>query len=530
MRKEVLGLLACVASGSLAYAQYEPGNNGAGPGEPIPLQAQLYPPAGAGAYASPFPSYAPPSGQDGGAQASPPYGVPYVTPQSNSPYSPAAKPGPAYPSPMPQLPGYGPAPFGPGPAPFPGMPSQGTVPGMLTSQGIPPATAPAPPARQAPPPEYLPNAPRPSATTRTPGSIPSEPYLVAESKGGGNGEPYFQQVDPWRAVRGSRMYGSLDYLLWWTKQQSVPSVSTLPNVDLASQLGTFNNDPRSGVRATFGSWITPMKNLAWEASYFFLGDQLVRNTLALPASAPNVATLPFFFGIDSQSSQVTVASHLWGADTSLRYQLCCFKTDEVQWFVDVLGGFRYMDLSEGIGVQTNSQFTPAPVLLSGASVTSVDNFFTHNNFYGGQLGAETNVYWWRLNVNVFGKVALGDNVETVNVSGFTTVVAPLASQLLTGGFLTQPSNIGHHTANVFAVIPEVGVNLNFRVCHYCQLGVGYSFLYFSRVARPGDQISPVTNGSALPAGLGGTTPQPAFSLQQSHFWADGVNARIMFIF
>src|SRR5207245_8699250 len=133
---------------------------------------------------------------------------------------------------------------------------------------------------------------------------------------------------------------------------------------------------------------TPMKDLAWEAGYLYLGERLLRNTLAPPAAPPSAATLPFFFGINSQSSAVSLTSRLWGAETNLRYQLCCFKSDHVEWFIDVLGGFRYVDLSEGVTAQTNSQFAAAPVLLSGASVASTDNFFAHNNFYGGQLGAD----------------------------------------------------------------------------------------------------------------------------------------------
>jgi hypothetical protein len=551
MRKEVLGLLACMATvvphcSSLAFAQYYPGNYGPAPGEPIPIQGTMYPQSGSGqapfgAYPSPFPSYAPPNWQDMQMPASPPSAMPYAAPpampypppypaSSGMPANPAWNAAPVYPPPYPP-PSFGPAPapFGTMPAPLNGS-SQG-IPALPTSQ-VKPQTAPPPPSPwQAPPPNAsLPAGPGPAGSARTPYLVPSEPYLFSETKGGEHSEPFFQQVDAWRAVRGSRMYGYLDYLLWWTNRQTIPSVTTLPGVDLANQVSGTNHDPRSGVRATFGSWITPMKNLAWEASYFYLGEQLLRNTLDIPGAAPDVATLPLFFGVNSQSSTVTATSHLWGAETNLRYQLCAFKTDCVQWFLDLLGGFRYVDLSEGLTAQTNSQFAAAPVLLSGASVTATDNFFTHNNFYGGQLGAVTNVYFWRFNVNVFGKVALGDNMETATINGFTTVVTPLATKSLTGGFLAQPSNIGHHTQNVFAVIPEAGINLDFRVCHYCQLGVGYTFLYLSKVVRPGDQIAPVSNASSLPAGLGGGASQPLFSFQQSHFWATGVNARIMFIF
>jgi hypothetical protein len=529
MRKEVLGLLACLASGTTVFAQYFPGN-GPAPGEPIPVQG-MYAPAAPGAYPSAFPTYAPPDWQNTPMPASQGE-MPYAVPQA-PPYPSAYVPGagaPAY-QPAPSAPGYAPLPFGTAPVLGARMPLPPDVVALPASQAKPQIPPPAASPWQAPPPNALPPG-RPGPGAKTSPALPSEPYLFMEAKGGDEGysEPFFQQIDCWEAVRGARMYGYVDYLLWWTNRQTVPSVPTLPGVDVGSQVAGLSNDPRSGVRVTLGEWITPMKNLAWEASYFYLGQQVLHNTVAVPGSAPTVATLPFFFGIDSQSSSVTAANNLWGAETSLRYQLCAYKTDCVQWFLDVTGGFRYLDLSEGITVNTNSQFATAPVLLSGASVTAVDNFFTHNNFYGGQLGAEANVYVWRLNANLFGKVALGDNFETVSINGVTTVISPVTTTALNGGFLAQPSNSGRHTQDVFAVIPEVGGNINFRVCQSCQLGVGYSFLYIDRVVRPGEQITPVNNAFGLPGGLGGMASQPAFNFQQGHFWAHGLNARIMFIF
>jgi hypothetical protein len=407
------------------------------------------------------------------------------------------------------------------------------VPGVPASLGNRIGAPPQAPPFKAPPPEVLPNAPRPSAQAQPGEGLPSEPYLFAQTKdgGGAESEPFFQQVDPWRPVRGARMYAALDYLLWWTKEQTAPSVTTLPGVDVGTQAaGASNNDPRSGIRGTFGGWITPMKDLAWEASFFYLGEQVQHNTILLPATPPSTATLPFFFGTNSQSSTVTLNNRFWGAETNLRYQLCCFNSDHVHFFFDALGGFRYVNLSEGMIVQSSTQFAPAPVLLSGASVTATDNFFAHNNFYGAQLGGDANIYLGRFHVNVYGKVALGENFETVNVSGFTTVVTPVTTQLLTGGFLTAPSNIGHHTRNNFAAVPETGVNLGFRVLPWCELGAGFTFLYLSDVGRPGDQIAPVSNAVNLPAGLGGAASQPTFRFQENHFWATGVNARVMFIF
>jgi hypothetical protein len=57
--------------------------------------------------------------------------------------------------------------------------------------------------------------------------------------------------------------------------------------------------------------------------------------------------------------------------------------------------------------------------------------------------------------------------------------------------------------------------------------VGYNFLYWSRVVRPGNQIDRVINVSQLPTSQGPgtvTSPfRPVFAFPGTDFWALGVN-------
>jgi len=59
--------------------------------------------------------------------------------------------------------------------------------------------------------------------------------------------------------------------------------------------------------------------------------------------------------------------------------------------------------------------------------------------------------------------------------------------------------------------------------------VGYSFLYISGVARPGDQIDRAINPNQAPAITVANPPplngpsRPAFPAADSDFWAHGVN-------
>ncbi len=64
--------------------------------------------------------------------------------------------------------------------------------------------------------------------------------------------------------------------------------------------------------------------------------------------------------------------------------------------------------------------------------------------------------------------------------------------------------------------------------------VGYSFLYVSSVARPGDQIDRVINPNTSPAigsnfsGAVSSPPHPALNVQSSDFWAQGLNFGLEF--
>ncbi len=63
-----------------------------------------------------------------------------------------------------------------------------------------------------------------------------------------------------------------------------------------------------------------------------------------------------------------------------------------------------------------------------------------------------------------------------------------------------------------------------------RLTVGYTFLYWSQVARAGDQISTVINPSQFPPGQLSGAPAPQFKLALSDFWAQGVNFGVDFRF
>jgi hypothetical protein len=64
------------------------------------------------------------------------------------------------------------------------------------------------------------------------------------------------------------------------------------------------------------------------------------------------------------------------------------------------------------------------------------------------------------------KIALGTMQQSVSVNGYRetndfTDFGP--TQVFSGGYFALPSNSGEHPRNTFAVVPEIGVNLGYRL-------------------------------------------------------------------
>ena len=91
------------------------------------------------------------------------------------------------------------------------------------------------------------------------------------------------------------------------------------------------------------------------------------------------------------------------------------------------------------------------------------------------------------------------------------------------GLLVQSTNSGLHSRDVFAVVPELGVTVGYQLTARLRATFGYTFLYWSQVARPGDQIDLDVNPSQLTSdGLVGA-PRPQFQWIGSDMWVQGMN-------
>jgi hypothetical protein len=346
-------------------------------------------------------------------------------------------------------------------------------------------------------------------------------------------------------------------LLWWTRPGPVgaPLASTGPAAG-AGILGTsgttsilsdsFDYQDRSGGRLTTGFWFDQGCHVGVELIGFVLEDKTASRTagsdlngnplLARPVvnaqTTLEASTLLAAPGALAGGIAMSSSNSLFGGEANFMGSLVRLP----QFNADMILGFRYVGMDEDLNVNSATTVLPGGSaafngnLVTAGTVKIFDRFETRNDFFGGQVGLRTGVECWRLFLNLEGKLAVGSVHEVVNASGATTFIAPngLITNNLTGGLLVVSSNAGIHSKNDLTFIPEVGVKFGVHLTKHLSAHVGYQYMYWFDVVRPGDQIDRVINPALVPSNLafGGLNPgpnRPVVPLDKTAFWAQGVN-------
>jgi hypothetical protein len=372
----------------------------------------------------------------------------------------------------------------------------------------------------------------------------------------------------------TRLWANAEYLLWWVKDAPLPPalVTTgspttdnpgalghggVPIFGDRADLGTF-----SGVRVTAGGWLDSDEILGLEVGGFVLSrrvhsfraesdpngnpviafrylDPPVNGVAAEDAFQASVPPgNPFGVGPLAGGLDVVSTSRLWGLEANAVSLL----TTSGSLHLEGLVGFRYLELDENLNLSWHSQaLDGATVTFLGGLfpspdiVTSNDNFHAKTHFYGGQIGVRGEYGLGKAFVGFCGKVALGDSHEVVTVSGFSTLLLPATGTLVTAtaGQFAGPSNIGRLVDDSFAVVPEVEVKAGYNIMGNLRAFVGYDFLYWSRVVRPGNQVDLIVDNAQNPVNPGFNPANPATMFPRplilhSSYWAQGVNFGLEF--
>jgi hypothetical protein len=353
-----------------------------------------------------------------------------------------------------------------------------------------------------------------------------------------------------------------DYLLWWVRPGPVaaPLVTTGSPTDTppgalgqpgtsvlfgdgSMHFGTFN-----GVRLGFGFDLG--KGWGVEGSYFGLERRAVIRAFNSDPNGNPVIARPYF---DNQAGmpaayldafpcvlaggvEVNAQTRLQGYELNVGgdvYQYSGFS-------FGFLAGFRTLELAESLQLTDNVMaLVPGVLFFLGGpadppnSLTVLDQFRNYNHFYGGQIGGRAH---WRgdgLDVGLTAKLALGTTQQLAILNGTTTLNTPGAEPTPNpGGILVQPSNTGRASQSSFGAVPEFALDVGYWITPQIRVALGYQFLYWSRVARPGNEIDTTVNPAQVPQdprfGNGLGDARPAFQFHQSDFWAQGLNFQVLF--
>jgi len=347
-----------------------------------------------------------------------------------------------------------------------------------------------------------------------------------------------------------RLWVRPDFLLWWITGYDVPPLITASpagtSLDLAGELGQpatdvlfGNQDVGGGVdpggRIRLGYWLDPCETYGVEAAFFALTQKSENFSAASPEvpilARPIFNVEPESIGQDAEivafpelwdgSIQASSETQLQGLEVLYRQVLCRDCTRRVDW----LAGYRYLGLDEQLMISDFKRFVGTGTGLQvGTTIEEFDRFATQNDFHGGELGVAAELRRRRWTLEVLGKLAVGNNRSRVTINGSTTVTVPDPDVATTPyGLLALPSNSGTYAHDLWAVIPEFGITLGYQLTGGLRATVGYTLLYWSQVARPGDQIDLDVNLSQIQSGGLVGPARPEFIWTNTDVWAQGLS-------
>lgn len=347
-----------------------------------------------------------------------------------------------------------------------------------------------------------------------------------------------------------RAWFNAEYLYWKIQDspEKVPLVveGPLPSSNVVLGGKSLSHDWRSGGKFGLGYWFDNSRRLGGEISYTFFPEVTSKRRVSSDASpGSSVLAIPYFnvFTGLNDFDPIAVPGDFQGS-ASLQCT-SCMQSAEANAIVcmpedcginiTLLAGFRYWSYYETLTFRTSSPFIPPQAV---DIYKTQDRFDGRNNFYGGQLGAKVEFKANQCFVALTGKVAVGTMHQRLGIDGYlkTNDFNGLGSpEKFKGGYFALPSNIGNHSRDVLATIPEGKISFGFVTDNY-RVELGYTFLYANNVLRAGDTITSNINPTQSvamtenPAAVLVGAKEPRSQFKSSSFWAHGLNVAFDFTF
>lgn len=380
-----------------------------------------------------------------------------------------------------------------------------------------------------------------------------------------------------------------DYLLWFIKKNPLPAtlVTTASFADpLPGAIGQPHTNVVLGNKPMDMGWVQGFQVNGGvgmiEANYFFLPTVSQSKTLSTSGNpgSPNFA-VPIFdvsgvFGLNGIPGEtifilpgpisgnpgfagtfiLRLKSQLQSAELNGLHRM--IHRDNFQ--LEYLGGLRWFYLNEMLLFEVTSHAAPgSPFGL--AFFNAKDQFKTINHFLAAQLKLDVRYRIKKCHLDAILKGALGTTLQAIKIEGSSQtsngnlffLTQGTGNAILPGGIFAQPSNIGVHKKSSIAWGFETRVRTRFEMTKKISIAFGYTFLWISKVLRPGDQIDRKINSTRtaladasrttvgvgpgpIPFGTPGPAPassgpvKPTTLFKTSTFWTQGIDAGIQFNF
>ncbi len=324
-------------------------------------------------------------------------------------------------------------------------------------------------------------------------------------------------------------FARLEFLTWWGAGSDLPilvSEGVLPSPVL---LGgeTLDLDPRTGGRVTIGKWLDGGQSIGLMARLYAVDDGTFNYSMQSEGGIP--ITRPFY-SLENVGGQVVGPDGLEVAGNGVPGSISVvgrhrFTGAEVLYrrlvrssdsgSVDFLLGYNTARLDEDLMIDSTTNLPNADIQVS-------DVFDAKNEFHGVAVGFLARHDRRRFGLEVLGKISMGNMRQQMTLDGSAT-----NSDF---GLLIQANNEGVFEDHAFVFAPELGVNLIYRAKPNLDIVFGYSFLYWSSVARPENHLP--QNLAVNPNNPPGPNeiPGPSFRFVHDDYWLQGLNLGVAFSF
>lgn len=355
---------------------------------------------------------------------------------------------------------------------------------------------------------------------------------------------------------GAHWWFTADHLFAWVRGMPLPPlVTTSPPGTPAALAGVLgqpgtailfgdervNEDVRNGLRLGAGVQFGPADELGIETGFLVLESQATG--FSATSDGSTILARPFLDATTGLPRSILVAfpgalpvSGTGAIDVVARSDnLFGAHVDLTERFYDHGGlrltslvGYRFLRYDEGVDIRQDT-FPTAPGFVPGTQIHVEDAFISHNEFHGADVGLRTELIGPRWSLELLTKVAVGNVRRENSVRGFRTTTVPgLPPNTVPGGLLALSSNLGTRTSDDWIAVPELGVNLGWRLSEAVRLRVGYTILYWEETARAGSQIDLNVNPNLIPPVVAGGPQQPAPLDRRSDLWVQMLNLGVEF--